>query len=58
MEQVLKGDFSKFEAIGKQMFGGAATGEEVLGKLLNMIPEGDYGRKLNPEEENNETQTQ
>ena len=53
MEQLLTGDFSKLEAMGKEMFGG---GDDVLKNFLNLIPEGEFGKKLKDLENKSESE--
>ena len=46
VDQILKGDFSKLEGLGSTLLGGEGGGE-LLKTLLNNLPEGEFGRKLN-----------
>ena len=46
--KMMTGDFSKFEALGKKFFNG--EGSTLLKNILDHIPEGEYGRKLNAEQ--------
>ena len=48
VDQILKGDFSKLEGLGSTLLGGEGGGE-LLKTLLNNLPEGEFGRKLNDE---------
>ena len=49
VDQILKGDFSKLEGLGSTLLGGEGGGE-LLKTLLNNLPEGEFGRKLNNDE--------
>lgn len=53
VEQILKGDFSQLEGLGSSLLGGEGGGE-FLKTLLNNIPEGEFGRKLNDERDEND----
>ena len=44
VEQILMGDFSKFEKLGQSISG--SNGGNLINNLLNAIPEGSFGRKL------------
>ena len=46
--KMMTGDFSKFEALGKKFFNG--EGSNLLKNILDHIPEGEYGRKLNADQ--------
>ena len=39
------GDFSKVEEVGQSLLGGRNAGD-LINNLLNAIPEGSFGRKL------------
>ena len=45
VEQILMGDFSKLEKVGQSILGGR-NGGDLINNLLNAIPEGSFGRKL------------
>ena len=45
VEQILMGDFSKVEEVGQSLLGGRNAGD-LINNLLNAIPEGSFGRKL------------
>ena len=45
VEKILMGDFSKMEEVGQSMLGGRNPGD-LINTLLNAIPEGSFGRKL------------
>lgn len=45
VEQILMGDFSKLEKVGQSILGGR-NGGDLINTLLNAIPEGSFGRKL------------
>ena len=45
VEQILMGDFSKLEKVGQSILGGR-NGGDLINNLLNAIPEGSIGRKL------------
>ena len=49
VDQILKADFSKLEGLGSTLLGGEGGGE-LLKTLLNNLPEGEFGRKLNNDE--------
>ena len=44
VEQILNGDFSKLEEVGKKFLGG--SNGELINNVLNALPEGYLGRKL------------
>ena len=44
VEQILMGDFSKLEKVGQSILG--RNGGDLINNLLNAIPEGSFGRKL------------
>ena len=44
VEQLLMGDFSRLEKVGQSILG--RNGGDLINNLLNAIPEGSYGRKL------------
>ena len=47
VEELLNGDYSKLENFGKTLFGGGdSAAEDIIEKVLNYIPEGEFGRKL------------
>ena len=48
VEQILKGDFSQLEGLGSSLLGGEGGGD-FLKTLLNNLPEGEFGRKLEDE---------
>ena len=45
VEQILMGDFSKVEEVVQSLLGGRNAGD-LINNLLNAIPEGSFGRKL------------
>ena len=51
VEQLFAGDFSKF--LNKDLFG---EGEDVLKNILNLLPEGTFGKKLNDVENSSESE--
>ena len=53
VEELLAGDYSKIENLGKTVFGGEdSPAENIIEKVLNQIPEGEYGRKMTTENSN------
>lgn len=51
VEQLFAGDFSKF--LDKDLF---AEGEDVLNKILDLLPEGTHSKKLNDVENSSESE--
>ena len=46
VEQILMGDFSKLEKVGQSILGKNGGAGDLINNLLNAIPEGSIGRKL------------
>ena len=46
VEQILMGDFSKLEQVGQSLLGKNGGAGDLINNLLNAIPEGTIGRKL------------
>ena len=46
VEQILMGDFSKLEKVGQSILGKTGGAGDLINNLLNAIPEGSIGRKL------------
>ena len=46
VEQILMGDFSKLEQVGQSILGKNGGAGDLINNLLNAIPEGTIGRKL------------